>query len=174
MVEIPVEKKSSMAWLWILLAPILAALLIWWIMADDGTVETTVDQTAVETVDADTQTNAQPLPMTLAAITASPQSYVGQEFSGEVDVTGPLTDRSFWIENDGARMFALIIDQPREVPLDINAGQQLAISGGTIRAGGTVSDVEGVPLDEDTLEVLRDQDVFLIVDENNIEILDRP
>ena len=39
---------------------------------------------------------------------------------------------------------------------------------------GQVSDVEGVPLDDDTLAVLADQDVFLIVDEDNVEILERP
>ncbi|HCO45826.1 MAG TPA: hypothetical protein DIT44_04110, partial [Erythrobacter sp.] len=74
----------------------------------------------------------------------------------------------------GARMFALIIDEPREVEIDINPGQELRISDGMIREGGEVSDVEGVPLDDDTLAVLADQDVFLIVDEDNVEILERP
>ena len=114
------------------------------------------------------------MPMTLAAILANPQSYIGQEFAGEVSVAGPLTDRGFWVENDGARMFALIIDEPREVEIDINPGQELRISDGMIREGGEVSDVEGVPLDDDTLAVLADQDVFLIVDEDNVEILERP
>ena len=66
---------------------------------------------------------------------------------------------------------AIIIDEPREVPLDINAGQQLMISGGRIHEGGAVSDVEGVPLDQDTLDVIADQAAFMIVDEANIEIL---
>ena len=39
MAEIPVEKKSSMTWLWLLLAAILAALLIWWITADEDDAE---------------------------------------------------------------------------------------------------------------------------------------
>ncbi len=70
-------------------------------------------------------------------------------------------------------MFALIIDEPMEVPLDINAGQTLQISGGTIRAGGEVTEVEGAPLDDDTRAVIADQEAFLIVDEARIEILER-
>ena len=171
MAEIPVEKKSSMTWLWLLLAAILAALLIWWITADEDDADPVLAETAIE---ADAGADADPMPMTLAAILANPQSYIGQEFAGEVSVAGPLTDRGFWVENDGARMFALIIDEPREVEIDINPGQDLRISDGMIREGGEVSDVEGVPLDDDTLAVLADQDVFLIVDEDNVEILERP
>ena len=35
MAEIPVEKKSSLAWLWIILGLILAALLLWWLLSGD-------------------------------------------------------------------------------------------------------------------------------------------
>ncbi|WP_299307007.1 hypothetical protein [uncultured Croceicoccus sp.] len=172
MAEIPVEKKSSKSWLWILLALILGALILWWILADDDDdVEMlTTDTEVSETVDTATPTMASE--MTIAAIAANPQAYIGQEFTGEVDVGGPLTDRGFWVENDGARIFALIIDEPREVPLDINPGQRLSVSGGTIREAGEMTDVEGVPLDEDTRNVLADQDVFMIVDEANIDIID--
>ncbi|OBX20681.1 hypothetical protein A9995_03005 [Erythrobacter sp. QSSC1-22B] len=174
MAEIPVEKKSSMTWLWVLLALVLAALLIWWFAAGDDDVDPVVDDTSeTELVATETPIAADAMPLTLAAVVAQPQDYIGQEFSGEVGVDGPLTDRGFWIESDGARMFALIIDEPMEVPLDINAGQTLQISGGTIRAGGEVTEVEGAPLDDDTRSVIADQEVFLIVDEARIEILER-
>lgn len=174
MAEIPVEKKSSRTWLWLLLAAILVVLLIWWLSSGNDNV---VDEDAVATAPAGTldtvdQSAMDPAgPMTLAAILAQPQSYIGQTFTGEVGVDGPLTDRGFWVQNDGARMFAIIIDEPREVPMDINAGQQLMVSGGRIHEGGAVSDVEGVPLDQDTLDVIADQAAFMIVDEANIEIL---
>ncbi len=173
MAEIPVEKKSSSkTWLWLLLAALLVVLIIWWLASSDDDVETAaVDNTQVEQVDTATPAAATGA-MTLAAIMAQPQDYIGQEFTGEVDVGGPLTDRGFWVENDGARMYAIIIDQPREVPLDINPGQHLQINGGTIREGGDVGDVEGVPLDDDTRAVLRDQPAFMMVDESNIEILE--
>lgn len=174
MAEIPVEKKSSMTWLWVLLAVILAALLIWWfVAADDDADPVVADSAETELVATETPIAADAMPLTLAAIVAEPQSYIGQDFTGEVGVAGPLTDRGFWIENDGARMFALIIDEPMEVPLDINAGQTLQISGGTIRAGGEMTEVEGAPLDADTRAVLAEQDAFLIVDEARIEILER-
>lgn len=175
MAEIPVEKRhSSKTWLWLLLAALLVILIIWWLSAADDEVEPVVVDTApigaVETVEPGVvQAEG---PMTLAAIIAQPQAYIGQEFTGEVDVGGPLTDRGFWVENDGARMFALIIDEPREVPLDINAGQRLQITGGTIREGGDVGEVEGVALDDDTRRVLADQPAFMMVDEADIDILE--
>ena len=173
MAEIPVEKKSSSkTWLWLLLAALLVVLIIWWLSADDDEVETAVvDPAPIESVET-TATTPMAGEMTLAAILAQPQQYIGQEFTGEVDVGGPLTDRGFWVENDGARMFAVIIDQPREVPLDINPGQRLQVNGGMIRAGGDVGDVDGVPLDDDTRAVIQDQAAFMMVDESNIEILE--
>lgn len=180
MAEIPVRKKTSSTWIWVLLAVIVAALLIWWAAASDDDAEVAVADTApmeaVETATptvADTQTSAEASPVTLSAILAQPQTYIGREYTGEVDVSGPLTDRGFWIESDGVRMFALIIDQPREVPLDINAGQRLRITGGTVREGGVVTDLEGVELKENTRDVLQGEDVFMLVDESDIEILSR-
>ena len=173
MAEIPVEKKSSKTWLWLLLAALLIILLIWWLSAADDDAETEVMETApIETVETETAVVADTAPMTLAAIMAQPEAYIGQEFTGEVDVGGPLTDRGFWVENEGARMFALIIDEPREVPLDINAGQRLQVTGGMIREGGDVGEVEGVPLDDDTREVLSGQAAFMMIDEEDIEILE--
>lgn len=178
MAEIPVEKHSSTKWLWWLIAAILVALLIWWIAGDDDDAESVVNDTqTVEAVNADRQVNADAQSganggvLTLATIMAQPQSYVGREFSGEVGVAGPITDRGFWIENDGARMFALVVDQPAEVPIDINAGQRLTIDNGTIRKAGDAPDVKGVPLDDDTLKIIADQDVFLVVNEKSIDIL---
>ncbi len=53
MAEIPVEKKSSLGWLWILLALLLLALLLWWILGSDDDVEdevlvgTATEETAI-------------------------------------------------------------------------------------------------------------------------------
>ena len=46
MAEIPVEKKSSRTWLWLLLAAILVVLLIWWLSSGNDNV---VDEDAVAT-----------------------------------------------------------------------------------------------------------------------------
>lgn len=176
MAEIPVEKKSSLTWLWLLLAALLIALLVWWLVGngDDDVRPAAADTEVVGAIDSEGLAAPEGAAgFTLAAIMEQPQSYIGQEFTGEVGVSGRLTDRGFWIENDGARMFALIIDEPLEVPLDINAGQRLQITGGTIREGGDVSEVEGAPIDDDTRAVLADQAAFMIVDEERIQILER-
>ena len=69
MAEIPVEKKSSKSWLWLLLALLLGALILWWILADDGDDAELVDNdvAVVETVDNTVPTDMAG-PMTIAAI----------------------------------------------------------------------------------------------------------
>ena len=176
MAEIPIEKKSSKAWLWILLLALLAGLLIWALLAnndaDDDAVVT--EPVAMDTMnpaaDADTMPAGE---MTIASILANPSAYYGRDgFTGEVEVSGPLTDRGFWIENDGNRMLAIIIDEPREVPMDINAGQTLRLTGGTVRNPADIENMPGVPLDQDTKNAMQGQDAVLVVDERNIDIVE--
>lgn len=56
MAEIPIEKKSSMGWLWAVLALILAALLVWWLVSDsdDDDTELAADQDQAALVADDT------------------------------------------------------------------------------------------------------------------------
>jgi hypothetical protein len=171
MARIPVEKKSGNNWVWLLVILLLVGLLIWWLLAADEDDETVVDDPlAVEQIDPVTPeaTDA----MTIAAILANPSQYHGREgFTGTVGVDGPLTDRGFWITDDqGNRMLAIIIDEPREVPMDINPGQRLSITGGTIRNPAEVETLPGVPLDDDTIDAMEGQQAVLVVDEDNIEI----
>ena len=76
--------------------------------------------------------------------------------TNEVDVAGPLTDRGFWVENDGARMFAIVIDEPAERQIDINPGMTLELNGGTVREASSISetDIEVDPLDEDNMRTV--------------------
>lgn len=176
MAEIPVEKKSSLAWLWILLGLILLALLIWWAVgADDDEVDL-VEPVVVEeqVVVEDEPTLPVAGEATLATILANPAEYIGSEFSGEVDVDGPLTDRGFWVESDGQRMFALIDDGPLEVPMDINPGQRLQISSGMVMSPASIGDLPGDELDADTRRIAEEQEVFLVVNEDDMEIIQRP
>lgn len=57
MADIPVEKKSSMKWLWVLLALIIAALLLWWLLDDndDAQVAEPVGIESTEPVGTDSQ-----------------------------------------------------------------------------------------------------------------------
>ncbi|WP_296716073.1 hypothetical protein [Erythrobacter sp.] len=172
MAEIPVTHKSNKSWLWLLLVLLLLALLIWWLLADDDEAIETTEPVAIEQTEPMMTEPAGV--MTIAAILENPQTYYGRDgFTAEVGVDGPLTDRGFWITDDaGNRMFALVIDEPREVPIDINPGQRLRITGGTVRNPSDTNDIPGVPLDDDTIRTMQDQQAVLVVNEDNIEILE--
>lgn len=177
MAEIPVERKDGGGipwWVWLVLAAIAAALLIWWATAGD---EEEVVTEPVST-EAGLEPTAEPVAaageLTITNILASPEAYVGRDdFSGELNVAEVPTDRGFWVEDQGQRLFALIIDEPREVTKDINAGQRLRISQGMIRDQSFLPDMPGRPLDPGTQRIIEEQDAYLVVDEDNIEILSR-
>lgn len=171
MAEIRMEKKSGgMAWLWILLAILLIALLAWLFWPDRDEAATAV-ATATET--GQTATSSEAETPTLATILENPGQWIGREYSGTVAVPEVPTDRGFWIEENGARMFAILVDEPREVPKDINPGQQVRIRG-TVRDASTISELPGEPLTAGTENIARDQPAYLVVDEDAIEILERP
>lgn len=179
MAEIPVEKKSGgKGWLWLILLLLIVAALAWWLLdeAAEGDLddeEVAIEQTEPVTTDTTGMAEgAQAGAMTIAAITANPSEYYGREgFSGTVTVGGSLTDRGFWIEDEqGTRLFAIVIDQPRERPVDINVGATLDITGGTIRNPGEIEDLAGDDLDADTIDAMEGQQAVLVVSERNIDI----
>lgn len=109
--------------------------------------------------------------LALASVLADPSAYLGQSFpSGTYTVPAVPTDRGFWIEHDGSRLFALIIDDPVEAPKDINPGQTVTIEGGTFRGPDYMSQVEGDSLDDDTRSIIDGLQIYLVVDESNITI----
>lgn len=177
MAEIPVEKKSSMGWLWVLLALLLLALLAWWLLSDDDDVEY-VDNDAVVATSEPVDTPemiATAEGVTIGDVLGDPQAYLGRDdFQAEVIVpTGAeMTDRGFFIEDNGARMFAIINDGPMEQPKDINPGQTLRISQGMLRDRTYLPQLSGDALDADTQALVDQQDIFLVVDEDNIQILE--
>lgn len=173
MAEIQMEKKerSGAAWIWVLLAVLLIALLVWWLWPTRNGI---VEPAAVET----TTVTTAPLPPvtsepTLALINANPQEWVGREFSGTVTVPEVPTDRGFWIEQDGQRLFALLVDRESEEPININPGQRLQIRG-TVRDATHLAQLQGDPLTGPTEEIVRQQPAYLVAGETAIEILDSP
>lgn len=177
MAEIPVEKKSSMGWLWVLLALLLLALLAWWLLSDDDEAEYVEPIVAEEPITpATTPEMVGTAPgVSIGDILGNPASYIGQDdFQAEVTVpTGAeMTDRGFFIEDEGARMFAIINDGPMEEPKDINPGQTLRISQGMLRDSTYLPQLSGDALDADTQAIIDQQDIFLVVDEDNIQILE--
>lgn len=178
MAEIPVERKSNLTWLWVLLALILIALLIWWAVGDDEEpIPVREEIVGVDTPGADPITPPEPVGMeagiTIGDILGNPTEYVGDDNINLTGVRVPEvpTDRGFWIEDQGQRIFAVLIDGPVEVPTDINPGQQIVIREAMARDATFIQNIPGQPLDQDTRNILQKQDVYLVVDESNIEIL---
>lgn len=183
MAEIPVERKKSKAWIWIVLAIVIAALLIWWIASsnDDDTPMPETSSAAVAPAavpyedTAQQSTEAAIAAPTIAAILENPSQYIGRDdFAGEVDSPETPTDRGFWVEQNGQRMFAVIVDEPRDAYKDINPGQRLRITNGMIRDASAIGNIPGNGLDADTKKIIQEQPAFLVVDEEDIEILQRP
>ncbi|RDC60995.1 hypothetical protein HME9302_02212 [Alteripontixanthobacter maritimus] len=136
MAEIPVEKKSSMAWLWWLLLLLGIAALLWWLLAaadndaDVATVDPAMDETAI----------TEPLDPAATAATAGMATYA---IGDNVDLDGVRVieatgDMAFTIDVDGEPMLVLF-DQQRtantatEGRFDINAGSIVDIEG-TVRS----------------------------------------
>ena len=166
-----------MAWLWWILGLLLLALLVWWLWPDgDGDVEPLVtDEVGVVEVEpvAPVVAEVEPGNIPIADILANPAQWAGREVSGEVSVAEVPTDRGFWIEDGGARMFAILVDQPPEQP-NVNAGQMVSISQAVLRDRTFLPEMQGAPLDADTRRIAESQALFLVVDEANLTIDSRP
>lgn len=189
MAEIHVEKKKS-HWLWIV-AAIIALLLIWALVAindrdaDDVAVapaETSVvdpvgpvDATPGLTADVGATTGEASAVAILpvAGILAGPAAFVGREISGTATVTDVPTDRGFWIEQDGQRMFAVIEKGPNmEDAININTGQEIRFSDATVHDASSLAQLGGA-LDDEAKRLLSDQKAFLVVDPNDITVVSR-
>lgn len=150
MAEINVEKKKNI-WPWII-GPIVVLLLIWgaieWFDKDDvepynppaaviapatdpvEPIAATVSPIVAIAPSPPPPTDADNEATQVATITAGPAPFYGQPVVGTASVPSVPTDRGFWLEKDGSRMFALIAKSPNmEDAINVNAGQQLRLSG---------------------------------------------
>lgn len=115
-----------LAWVWIA-AAILAGLLLWWVIAaatdrDNFAAVPPNEQVAGERLETpaapvvpDTDVTAPdaqmpgvtPEPLPLAGILATPTDFFGDPVAGMATVTEVVSDRGFWVESDGNRMFVV-------------------------------------------------------------------
>jgi hypothetical protein len=171
MADIDVERKSGMSWLWRILGLILLALIIWWFVAaaDDDEVAEVVEPAPIVTPTTTPEVIAAG-PRCLGEVITDPATFVGEVLDDcSVSVVEVPSDRGFWVEEDGVRMFAIINDQPAEQPKDINPGQQLRLSQAWLY--DNVANLPG-DLDADTRRIAQEAGYFLNVDEANIAILE--
>lgn len=180
MADIDLERKrgGGKGWLWAVLGLLALVLVVWWAWPDGDDEFADVDPAPVETVEpvapAATPEPAGDIPgVSVGDILGNPDQYVGESFPGaEVTAVEVPTDRGFWIEDEGERLFAIIIDQPAEQPKDINPGATLRIDGGTLRDPAFLPEIPGEPLDSRTEEIAGEQEIFLVVDEAEITVME--
>src|SRR5688572_12828145 len=65
---------------------------------------------------------------TLSAVVADPAIHLGQTVSGSATVAELVSDRSFWIEDDGKRLL-VITDGPMPETPGITTGKRVQLSG---------------------------------------------
>lgn len=175
MANIELERnEGNMGWLPWALGIMAVLLLLWWMWPDGGTELGVVDDSDVESYEPVTtpEPAATMAGASIGDILGSPDDFIDGTFPGaEVMVVDVPTDRGFWIEDEGQRLFAIVIDQPRDEEIDINMGQTLRIDDGMLRDRTFLPEVPGEALDADTEAIADQQDVFLVVDEAHITIL---
>ena len=182
MAEIEVQRKTSMAWLWWLLGALAVALLLWWLLAagdDEEEVATVVDP-AVPAMVTPT-TTPEPIAqgsLCVAQVLSAPTTYIGQTLGTcPVQVAEVVSDRGFWIEENGTRVFVVVNEggagvadaqgRMAERP-DINPGQSINIT--EARVLDNVANLAG-PLDPQTQNAAQQQPWFLAIDAANVNVL---
>ena len=171
MAEIHIEKKPSI-WPWII-GLLVLGLLIWGVAemmgGDDEEVAAVEGVEAVEApLIADPAAGVAPAAgIPISQIVASPAAWAGKRVTGEARVTEVVSDRGFWIEDQGQRMFVLVNELPNEIK-NVDAGQSLRISDAMVYAG-----TDAIPgnMEAQALQIAKSQAAVLAVDTRSIEIL---
>lgn len=185
MADIDIERKSGgMSWLWWLLGLLLLALLAWWLLSGDDEREVAVVDPVAAPAVVDPAPVA-PAPVaatpTIADVLANPATYAGQPFStGQVRVAEVISDRGFWIENNGQRMFVIKNESPVPGVADtqgaadtrdgrtVNAGDMVQINGTVMNSADGVQP----PLDDQARQVIQAQPAFLQANVADIQHMD--
>jgi len=104
----------------------------------------------------------------VAAILANPGQYGTQSVSGTARVTDVISDRGFWVEDGGQRMFVVVAEpQSAEQAIDINTGQTIRLSG-TVREGSSAGQLTGV--EQEAQRTAQGQPAFLLVNPSDVSV----
>ncbi|MBW3571800.1 MAG: hypothetical protein KY467_11900 [Gemmatimonadetes bacterium] len=185
MADINIERKKGAPWIWWLLGLLLLALLIWGIseLLDDDEPEVAAVPAATVPVAEPVATAAAPAGLTIAEVLANPGAYAGQPFStGQVQVAQVVSDRGFWIESNGQRLFVVKNESPEtgvadvQGPPDTRAARNIN-AGETVQINGTLyttPDQLQPPLDEQTRQALQGQPIVLQANVSEIQHVAAP
>lgn len=185
MADINVERKgggrSPLPWILGLLALALLAFLLLRGCSDEGDpapaaapadTVVTADTTAMAPATAPATGAAaavSPDALPVGEILASADAYAGQTMTGTVTVPQTPSDRGFWVETGGQRMFAILAEASEQVK-DIDPGQTVRLTDARILRG---SDSGQIPADVDAQakQTAQGQPLFLLVPANGVEIV---
>ena len=191
MADIDIERKGPGVWPWII-GLLLLGLLAWavmeWVDVDEP--EAVVPVAAVDPAPLAPVATDPPPPapvaqgaaLTLAGVLGNPAGYFGRTVTPEaVRVTGVPSDRGFWVEDQGQRVFVVLNEggpgtadvqgKQAEKP-DIDPGDVVRIREAMVHDPSNLQNVQG-PLDDQTRQVLNGLPVFLVTDARNVEIVSR-
>ncbi len=116
-------------------------------------------------------TDADNTPIPVGVIVVGPGEFLGQPVVGTAEVADVPTDRGFWLEQAGQRIYAVIAESPdMEDEININPGQQVRLAG-IVYDNALSSQIAG-GLDAETMQIIADEPAFLLVDARNIVIVD--
>ena len=105
----------------------------------------------------------------VAQLLGTPDASVGQSVSGSARVTEVVSDRGFWIEEGGQRMFVVMGEpQAAENRIDVNAGQTVRLSG-TVQRGGAQAAVP-TGIEAEAQKIAQGQPLFLVVQPQDVQI----
>jgi hypothetical protein len=186
MADIDVERKGPSIWPWII-GLIILALLIWALVELFGEDEAEVAEAPVPAVVSPGPVPADPPPpepiaqgpRTLADLMGTPAAFIGQPFStpAAVRVAEVPSDRGFWVEDQGARVFVVLNEggpgtadvQGRvdERP-DLNPGDMVQVTEAVAQDPTFINSLQG-PLDDQTRQILQGLPVYLVTDARNIQ-----
>lgn len=164
------QRSGGSGWIWGLVALLAIAAVIWWAWPDDDTV---VLDDEIETVEPVTEPAPQRVEteegLQISQILASPQDFEGRTVSGEAHVAELAGDRAFWIEDQGQRMLVVIDVREGEEAPQVEEETTVRLQSAAVRGA---DDVEALSerLDEETRDLLRDEEAFLLVSARDIEL----
>lgn len=163
MAQIDIQPKQGGMpwWAWLIGAIVLLAI-AWWVIAAMWDNETRVgtepygtDRVATDVYDRDVAG------LPIAEALSNPSYYDNQSISGAATVQSVVSDRAFWVGQSGQRML-VVLDQHNEA-VDVNAGQEIALSG-TVLSADEAANIQGIQsLEPQARQLLERENAFLYV-----------
>lgn len=173
MPELDIQRREQgiSPWVWVL-GTLLLIGLIWWMVAaandrrevagvapNEQVAGSREQMPPVGTTDTTAGlTPAEWLP--LAAMRANPDNYFNQSISGMGTVTEVASDRGFWLEQQGSRVFVVKDPAIPDAPV-LTAGQTVSIQGTVKNPMTTEQQAEVMALDEATRRMLQAEPAYI-------------